>query len=427
MQSMAVQASTAAGSSCSVGVAAGAAAGSVGLAVATQALMFTVAVASIATTTSVGIITVQRRRNADAAINNDLSLLNTTNSTSEPMFGLTYAPTTSPVVPSSPTLFEPTWAPVVFSADSPSTPMPTGFASESPTKSPVLDPASPSPTVSKEEICPGVTAYEIYPGQLYLYSNSRLTPLTLAEGAEFERLLIDRYNASYGCNSLYSRLMLDLTSLQCDESTGECCKLMDDGSGSGLLQLVCEFDTVSHCAGCWSDEPLFWDNSTDVPEARRLGLKELDASLVDSSRSLVDDSNQNQSVAFQICFLFPDSEFCVKWVTTSAPPTNAPMPTPSARPTSSTSTEAPKNSPTMGPTIVPIFELTTSPPPSSLTVGLTTGSTTGAPSSEPTLQDPQKLPDQIMETRSPTDLPTSAPTNQTSAFQACFLFPDSEF
>jgi hypothetical protein len=32
-----------------------------------------------------------------------------------------------------------------------------------------------------------------------------------------------------------------------------------------------------------------------------------------------------------------------------------------------------------------------------------------------------------METRSPTDLPTSAPTNQTSAFQACFLFPDSEF
>jgi hypothetical protein len=105
-----------------------------------------------------------------------------------------------------------------------------------------------------EDHCSDVGSYETYPGRLEVYFRHPLQTLTLDEGGQLTDRVIDRYNDLYGCGSEHSRLMLDTTTIQCNAAEDECCKLVSTDSGQRLL---CEFDTVSTCAGCLSSEPLF--------------------------------------------------------------------------------------------------------------------------------------------------------------------------
>jgi hypothetical protein len=107
-----------------------------------------------------------------------------------------------------------------------------------------------------EDYCPDVGSYKTHPGRLDVYFKNPLQTLTPDEGEELTELVVDRYNDLYGCDSDYSRLMLDTTTIRCNESEDECCKVVSMDSGERLL---CEFDTFSTCAGCQSSEPLFAD------------------------------------------------------------------------------------------------------------------------------------------------------------------------
>jgi hypothetical protein len=107
-----------------------------------------------------------------------------------------------------------------------------------------------------EDYCPGVGSYKTHPGRLDVYFRNPLQTLTLDEGEELTDLVVDRYNDMYGCDRDYSRLMLDTTTIRCSESEDECCKLVIT---DGDERLLCEFDTLSTCAGCLSSEPLFAD------------------------------------------------------------------------------------------------------------------------------------------------------------------------
>jgi hypothetical protein len=115
-----------------------------------------------------------------------------------------------------------------------------------------------------EDHCSDVGSYKTYPGRLDVYFQYPLQALTLHEGGELTDLVIDRYNDLYGCGSDYSRLMLDTTTIRCEAGQDECCKLVSITDGG--QRLLCEFDTLSTCAGCLSSEPLFAD-----PEQEKSG------------------------------------------------------------------------------------------------------------------------------------------------------------
>jgi hypothetical protein len=95
-------------------------------------------------------------------------------------------------------------------------------------------------------------SYKTYPGRLDIYFQIPLQPLTLGEGEKLTDLVVDRYNDLNGCDSEYSRLMLETTTIRCSESKDEFCMLVGQ-------RLLCKFDTMSTCAGCLSSEPLFAD------------------------------------------------------------------------------------------------------------------------------------------------------------------------
>jgi hypothetical protein len=152
-----------------------------------------------------------------------------------------------------------------------------------------------------EDYCPDVGSYKTYPGRLDVYFRSPLQTLTLDEGEELTDLVVDRYNDLYGCDSDYSRLMLDTTTIRCNASEDECCKLVSTDGGERLL---CEFDTLSNCAGCLSSEPLFADPenvqssgsaSPGIGEWRSgVGCFNLFLSRSNADQACVDVSFQNQ-------------------------------------------------------------------------------------------------------------------------------------
>lgn len=255
---MAVQASTIAGASCSSGVAAGAAAAvTSGMAVATKVVLAVVAVAALATTRSLAVTTVNRKRNA-APLNSTLplnnnatSLGNQTNSTLFEGIFSAESPTSSPVLQES-------------------TPFPA-LASESPTRGPVLASEPAGVGSDGRSVCPGVVDYRTYPGQLFVYFDSSVGSFTMDEGAQFGSLSVDRYNAFFRCSSLNSRLLLDATTMQCDATKGECCKVVQTPSGP---RIECEVDSVSQCDGCSSSEPLFTESSdADVGTSRHVHVQ----------------------------------------------------------------------------------------------------------------------------------------------------------
>jgi hypothetical protein len=77
----------------------------------------------------------------------------------------------------------------------------------------------------KQPICPNITEFDIYPGRLDIYFATPLEPLAVDVGRQLEDLVADRYNDTYGCDSLFSRLMLNST-LICGDS--ECCQLVNN-------------------------------------------------------------------------------------------------------------------------------------------------------------------------------------------------------
>jgi hypothetical protein len=160
-----------------------------------------------------------------------------------------------------------------------------------------------------EDHCSGVGSYETYPGRLDVYFQHPLQTLTLNEGEELTDLVIDRYNGLYGCGSDYGRLMLDTTTIQCDAAQDECCKLVSTDGGQRLL---CEFATISTCAGCLSNEPLFADPNN--AEARDSGVGEWRSGVACFDMFLSRSNSQ------QICVDSEDSTFAP----TTAYPTFSP-------------------------------------------------------------------------------------------------------
>jgi hypothetical protein len=167
-----------------------------------------------------------------------------------------------------------------------------------------------------EEYCSGVGSYKTFPGRLDVYFQHPLQVLTMTEGSQLTDLVIDRYNDLYGCGSDYSRLMLDATTMRCNAAQDECCKLVSITDGG--QRLLCEFDTLSTCAGCLSREPLFAD-----PENERSG-----GSGVGEWRSGVAcfDMFLSRSNSQQICV---DSESSPTFAPTFAPTTASPTFSPS--------------------------------------------------------------------------------------------------
>jgi hypothetical protein len=158
---------------------------------------------------------------------------------------------------------------------------------------------------SGEDYCPNVGSYKTHQGRLNIYFQSPLQTLTLDEGEELTELVVDRYNDLYGCDSDYSQFMLDTTTIQCNESQDECCKLVSTAGGQ---QLVCEFDTLSRCAGCLSSEPLFADpdNEQVGGSARRSASPDVGEwrSGVGCFNISLSRSNSNQA-----CVDVPSSDF----------------------------------------------------------------------------------------------------------------------
>ena len=115
---------------------------------------------------------------------------------------------------------------------------------------------------SSNPYCPDVGDYKIYKGRLDIFFESPLELLTLKEGEELKGLVLSEYNDFFGCESDNSRLMLDTTTLRCDTGANTCCELVETPCGDRML---CEFETASHCAGCWKEEPLFYENEDSIP------------------------------------------------------------------------------------------------------------------------------------------------------------------
>jgi hypothetical protein len=194
-----------------------------------------------------------------------------------------------------------------------------------------------------ENSCPAnVANYDIHLGRLDIYFQTPLKPLTQNEGDELTEMVIDRYNDLYGCESEFSRLMLDTTTIRC-ASQDECCKLVIDAKSG--TRLLCEFETVSHCNSCSDSEPLFADPDTS-PE--QVG----DTLLVGDWRSGV------------ACFNFDEaldrsplsSQACVDVAAPPAPPPPPPPPVPETfAPTATPTTAYPTFTPTTAyPTIAPV-------------------------------------------------------------------------
>jgi hypothetical protein len=188
---------------------------------------------------------------------------------------------------------------------------------------------------SGEDYCPDVGSYKTHPGRLNVYFLSPLQMLTLDEGEELTELVVDRYNDLYGCDSDFSRFMLDTTTIRCNESQDECCRLVSTDAGQRLL---CEFDTRSHCAGCLSSEPLFAD--PDNKQAGGRSSRGLASPDVGEWRSGVGcfDIFLSRSNSNQACVDIPGSHVeMFPFAPTVAPTT--------ARPTVSPSTSFPTLSP----------------------------------------------------------------------------------
>jgi hypothetical protein len=188
---------------------------------------------------------------------------------------------------------------------------------------------------SVEDYCPDVGSYKTHPGRLNIYFLSPLQTLTLDEGEELTELVVDRYNDLYGCDSDYSRFMLDTTTIRCNKSQDECCKLVSTDGGPRLL---CEFDTLSHCVGCLSSEPLFAD--PDNEQAGGRSSRELASPDVGEWRSGVGcfDIFLSRSNSNQACVDAPgDNVKMFPFAPTVAPTT--------AHPTASPSTSFPTLSP----------------------------------------------------------------------------------
>jgi hypothetical protein len=276
---------------------------------------------------------------------------------------------------------------------------------------------------SDSGICPNVMQYSVYPGRLDIYFATPLKPFSLDVGGQLKDLVIDRYNDFYGCESPFSRLLLNSTSLRCRDSENECCQLVDTDSGPRLL---CELDTISHCVDCWESEPLFWDNSTGVVDSN-----------VTESRYLQEQPQVTTWEESFGCFELTDASvnmtqvrLCLDWVdvrqiddgsvvvsTENGSPTISPTGQPTRPPTSQPSdlpTSQPSSLPTSPPADQPTRPQTrpqTNPPTREPTVRPTRPPTsrqtkipTGAPTDRPTRQ-PTRLP-----TSPPTDRPTHPPT-----------------
>jgi hypothetical protein len=284
---------------------------------------------------------------------------------------------------------------------------------------------------SDSGICPNITEYDIYPGRLDIYFATPLEPLKLEVGRQLEDLVIDRYNEFYGCESPFSRLMLNST-LRCRDSENECCQVIDTDSGPRLL---CEIDTVSHCVGCWESEPLFWDNSTSVVDSNATESRYLQEQPQVATWEESFGCFELVDVSFNIT---PQVLLCLDWVdvrqiddgtvvvsTEKPPPTISPTDEPTRPPTSRPTnlptnlpTISPTNQPTRRPTRLPTSrptDLPTHPPtrlPTNLPTSRPTNPPTGLPTSRPTNRPthPPTRPPTNQPTRSPTNRPTNRPT-----------------
>jgi hypothetical protein len=73
--------------------------------------------------------------------------------------------------------------------------------------------------------CPTVTNYEALAGRLNVYFETfSLEAVTVDQGSQLTSQVISRYNGFFGCDSVFSRLMLNATALSCKDET--CCEVV---------------------------------------------------------------------------------------------------------------------------------------------------------------------------------------------------------
>ena len=108
-------------------------------------------------------------------------------------------------------------------------------------------------------ICDNVTDASVLPGSMAIdfigTGSSRL--LTTDEAAVMGSTFVETYNGLFGCDSDYSRLIINCT-IPCDMNSAprQCCERLNNDPIYGEV-LRCSFDCNVHCSGCAVNEPLF--------------------------------------------------------------------------------------------------------------------------------------------------------------------------
>lgn len=147
--------------------------------------------------------------------------------------------------------------------------------------------------------CPDVgSSFDVFEGKMSMYFLFPMEPMTVSEAEELKTQVVNDYNEYYGCESDFNRLMLNSTTVNCNEESDECCNLVLTNSGPRLL---CEFETMVHCDDCWEDEPLFYESGSNAPEPDentvanwRAGIArcfDLELSRSDKDQACIDDAD----------------------------------------------------------------------------------------------------------------------------------------